>query len=196
MPKLPLALSFLECCDLPVAAPSANVSGRPSPTTWQAVAEDLDGRIDCVLQGDPSEIGLESTVVDCTGDRPLILRHGAITLAQLQAVVPSTEGPGDGQQLTGSPGTRHRHYQPKAKVVMIEHPQAVEKAAGSAYIGLARSVTPFDHQLICRDIDEYARAFYEFLRESDRRGIDTIYCEQVDPVAGAALMDRLRRAAE
>ena len=85
MPKDELAREFLEKCKVPVVAPSANLSGKPSPTTWQAVLEDLNNRIDCILQGEMTEIGLESTVVDCTTtDAPLVLRAGAITLEVLQ----------------------------------------------------------------------------------------------------------------
>ena len=68
MPKNELAQEFLKNCETPVVAPSANLSGKPSPTTWQAVFEDLNGRIDCILQGETTEIGLESTVVDCTSE--------------------------------------------------------------------------------------------------------------------------------
>ena len=91
MPGNDVAREFLKACGVPVVAPSANLSGKPSPTTWQAVYEDLDGRIDCILQGETTEIGLESTVVDCSGERPVVLRTGAVTLEQLQAVVPETE---------------------------------------------------------------------------------------------------------
>ncbi|MFL6374815.1 MAG: L-threonylcarbamoyladenylate synthase [Pyrinomonadaceae bacterium] len=196
MPKALVALEFLECCNVPVAAPSANLSGRPSPTTWQAVAEDLDERIDCILQGDATEKGLESTVVDCTGAIPVILRSGSVTLEDLRTVISATRAGSVGDKTDRSPGTRHRHYKPTAKVVIIEHPDAIEKAAGTSYIGLGRSVTPFDHQLICRDVEDYARHLYEFLRDCDRRGIHTIYCQEVtESGIGVALMDRLRRAA-
>ncbi len=90
MPKNKLALEFLRNCETPLVAPSANLSGKPSPTNWQAVFEDLNSRIDCILQGEATEIGLESTVVDCTSDVPLILRSGAITLEDLRKIVPET----------------------------------------------------------------------------------------------------------
>ncbi|MFN7621581.1 MAG: L-threonylcarbamoyladenylate synthase, partial [Acidobacteriota bacterium] len=80
MPDHPLAIELLRACGLPLVAPSANLSGRPSPTTWQAVLEDLEGRIACILQGEPTRVGLESTVVDCTAAVPTLLRAGAITL--------------------------------------------------------------------------------------------------------------------
>jgi L-threonylcarbamoyladenylate synthase len=80
IPKHELAQKFLIECGLPVAAPSANLSGSPSPTSWQAVKNDLNGRIPCILKGDPSRVGVESTVVDCTGSSPVILRAGGVTL--------------------------------------------------------------------------------------------------------------------
>ena len=190
MPRLDLARRFLEACGVPVAAPSANLSGRPSPTTWQAVAEDLDGRIDCILQGELTEVGLESTVVDCTGDRAVILRAGSIAAEEIARVV-EVGSSAEPSQVLRSPGTRHRHYQPEARVILIEHPDAVEQAAGTGYIGLARSTVPFDHQLICSDVADYARRFYEFLRECDRRGIHTIYCQEVEETGvGAAQIGR------
>ena len=85
MPRFELAHQFLSACETPVAAPSANLSGRPSPTTWEAVAEDLDGRIDCIFQSEATEIGLESTVVDCTAATPLVLRSGSVSIEQLRS---------------------------------------------------------------------------------------------------------------
>jgi L-threonylcarbamoyladenylate synthase len=198
MPRLEVARLFLEACGVPVAAPSANLSGRPSPTTWQAVAEDLDGRIDCILQADATEIGLESTVVDCTEQRPLVIRSGSVSIEQLRQIIPEISSTSrDAGSIRRSPGTRHLHYKPKAKVRLIEHPEGVENAAGSAYIGLARPRVPFDHQLVCVDVDEYARHVFEFFRECDRRGNHTIYCQEVfESGIGVALMDRLRRAAD
>ena len=199
MPRFELAHQFLAACGFPVVAPSANLSGRPSPTTWQAVAEDLDGRIDCILQGDPTEIGLESTVVDCTGEVPLLLRQGAVSLTQLQAVVPETQNyelnAGDQPK---SPGLKHRHYSPTAKVLILDFKFEISNLREpSAYIGMNARGERFQITRICRSIEEYAHSIFEFFRECDRRGITTIYCETVEETGiGSALMDRLRRAAE
>jgi len=120
MPKNKLAQEFLQYCETPVVAPSANLSGKPSPTEWHAVFEDLNGRIDCILQGEATEIGLESTVVDCTSNIPLVLRSGAISLENLQKVVPETRiYRVKSDEIIRSPGLKHRHYSPKAKVVLI-----------------------------------------------------------------------------
>ncbi|MEJ7624711.1 MAG: L-threonylcarbamoyladenylate synthase [Pyrinomonadaceae bacterium] len=199
MPRLPLAQNFLRACDTPVVAPSANLSGRPSPTTWQAVAEDLDERIDCILQGDATEIGLESTVVDCSGDSPLILRQGAVTLAELQSVVPDiTLHVVTDSERAKSPGLMHRHYSPTGEVRLVD---AIEFATGhrdAAYIGICgvSGSGEFGYALLCGSIREYAFSVFEFFRECDRRGISTIQCEKVERTGiGAALMDRLERAA-
>jgi len=122
MPKNKLAQEFLRYCETPVVAPSANLSGKPSPTVWQAVFEDLNGRIDCILQGESTEIGLESTVVDCTSNIPLVLRSGAISLEDLQKVVPETQiYRVKENEIIRSPGLKHRHYSPKARVVLIQN---------------------------------------------------------------------------
>lgn len=194
MPRFDLARRFIEACGVPLAAPSANLSGRPSPTTWQAVLEDLDGRIDCILQGEPAEIGLESTVVDCTGDVPLVLRTGAVSLEELQGLVPGTilyEPPAD--EPARSPGVRHRHYSPQARVEIINAGTA--PSGRRAFIGMSPPDGGFEITRICGSIDEYARELYEFFRECDRQGIELIVCEPVPETGlGAALMDRIRRA--
>lgn len=197
MPRHALAAEFLNACATPVVAPSANLSGRPSPTTWQAVLEDLDGRIDCILQGETTEIGLESTVVDCTKDFPVVLRPGAVSVEQLRKIVPSTqiyESASDDKPR--SPGLKHKHYSPRAKVVLTTMSEVVPDASSSAYIGLSVPDAEFKLIKICRSTEDYARSVFEFFRECDRRGLEMIYCEPVAPNGiGAALMDRLKRAA-
>ena len=197
MPKSELALAFLRACGTPIVAPSANISGRPSPTTWQAVLEDLDGRIDCILQGEPTDIGLESTVVDCSVEPPVLLRRGAVSIDELRAVLPTI------RELTSSeagaeksPGLRHKHYSPRAKVAIgTELPTGF--AGRAAFIGLHPSDDVFAESRIVNSTEEYAAALFEFFRECDRRGIELIICEPVPEAGiGAALMDRLRRAAE
>ena len=195
MPRLAIAREFLSACGGPVAAPSANISGRPSPTTWQAVLEDLNGRIDCVLQGNESEIGLESTVVDCTSDPPVVLRAGSISVEQLRAVIPGVRQlDSNDVERPRSPGLKHRHYSPLANVVIGLSGSVNEN---DAYIGLRRPEHEFRHMRICEDLNEYARSLYEFFRECDRLGIPSIHCEPVEETGlGLALMDRIRRAAE
>ncbi|MGE3467045.1 MAG: L-threonylcarbamoyladenylate synthase [Pyrinomonadaceae bacterium] len=200
MPRFPLARRFIEACGVPIVAPSANLSGRPSPTTWQAVQEDLDGRIDCILQGDATEIGLESTVVDCTGAVPMLLRQGAVSLAELRLIVPEIrENVAGDTGVARSPGLRHKHYSPRAKVMIVNRNITMEYHPGSAYIGLDQQpvTQQFSYSKVCNSIDEYAHSLFEFFRECDRKEIHTIYCEEVPATGiGAALMDRLQRAAQ
>lgn len=194
MPRHKLAREFLANCGVPVVAPSANLSGRPSPTNWIAVDEDLGGRIDCILKGEPTEIGLESTVVDCTGEFPLLLRAGAVSLEQLRAVEPRTRlyVPA-GDEAVRSPGLKHKHYAPKAKIVIGVGP---DRSSRSAFIGTVRPPGDFELVRICADEEEYARTLFAFFRECDRAGVELIFCEPVDETGiGRALMDRLQRAA-
>jgi L-threonylcarbamoyladenylate synthase len=198
MPGNALAREFISLCGTPIAAPSANLSGRPSPTTWEAVREDLDGRIDCILQGESTEIGLESTVVDCTVEPPRLLRPGAVSIEELRAAVPEitalTEY-SDGQ--LPSPGLRHRHYSPRAKVIIVDGAIASDPGMRSAYIGLTPVEGAFEISEICSSVEEYARRLFEFFRECDRAGVAAIYCQAVPQAGrGAALMDRLRRASK
>ncbi len=197
MPRFGLAHQFLNACKSPVVAPSANLSGRPSPTTWEAVFEDLDGRIDCILQGESTEIGIESTVVDCTTMTPHILRSGSVSIEQLRTVVPSTEiAHTDDSATPRSPGLRHRHYSPKAEVIVVGTVAEVKVGPAAAFIGMEKPPAGTLFQLVCKTVEEYAHSIYEFFRECDRRGVAIIYCERVEETGiGVALMDRIRRAA-
>ena len=198
MPRHPVAQAFLEACGVPVAAPSANLSGRPSPTTWKAVYDDLDGRIVCLLQGDRSDAGLESTVVDCTEATPVVLRAGVITLEHLRTVLPAIRSPRPDDPLAArSPGTRYRHYAPRAAIYLVAHPRDVEPHAAAAYIGLDAPATPHAFGMVspCEDVEAYAHALFNFFRRCDAVGIQRIYCQTVEPTGlGRALMDRLHRA--
>ncbi len=177
-----------------LVAPSANRSGRPSPTRWQAVRDDLDGRIDAVLMGDPTAVGLESTVVDATGSTAVVLRPGAVTLAMLRTVDPHARDAAAGDDTARSPGTRHRHYAPRAVVRLVETP---EPSADAAFIGLEAPVPGYALVETCVDVAGYARAVFDFFRRADALGISRIDAQRVpDDGLGRALMDRLRRAAE
>ena len=198
MPNNKLALEFLRACETPLVAPSANLSGKPSPTTWQAVYEDLGGRIDCILQGEATEIGLESTVVDCTSDIPLVLRAGAITLEDLQKIIPETQiYRSSKNEQPKSPGLKHRHYSPRAKVVLISSKFKVQSSKFGAFIGLNEPKGKFDLIKVCASVDDYAHSLFDFFRQCDRQGIEEIYCQTVEETGiGLALMDRLKRASD
>ncbi len=200
MPDHQLALDFLRACGVPLVAPSANLSGRPSPTTWQAVMADLDGRISCILRGDPTRIGLESTVVDCSTTPPTLLRAGAITIESLRRLVPAISLANRTESGTPkSPGMKYRHYSPRARVVLCEAPPLGAQADQRlAYIGMT---PPADTDIflriaVCVDVAEYGRRLFAFFRECDEAGVSTIYCQTVSRAGfGLALMDRLEKAA-
>ena len=199
MPRHRIARALISKAGGPIAAPSANVSGRPSPTTWNAVRQDLDGRIACILKGDQTEVGLESTVVDCTRAVPIILRTGAVTIEELRAVAPRvTMARSNSLDLRRSPGTRYRHYAPEAKVKLVAHPDDAITSERSAFIGLSKPGrdASFVETRICTEVSAYARDLFGFFRRCDDKGIGTIFCEMVPEVGlGVALMDRLKRAA-
>ena len=130
MPSHPVANKFLRYCGVPVAAPSANLSGRPSPTGVRSVLEDMDGYIYAVIDGGDSEFGLESTVVDCTGEVPVILRPGAVTKAEIDSVLQSGEtvmaGLPEDAEKPRSPGMKYRHYAPYAQVEIMKMPEGTK----------------------------------------------------------------------
>ncbi|MBS1811060.1 MAG: threonylcarbamoyl-AMP synthase [Acidobacteria bacterium] len=199
MPRHPVAQSLLQTCGVPLVAPSANLSGKPSPTTWQAVQSDLDGRIACILRGEQAEVGLESTVVDCSGSVPVLLRAGAITLEQLQEIVPITRlAQWNASEPTRSPGLKYKHYSPQARVEITVDPRTNQSSTESAFIGLHQpsATADFKRVKVCQTIEEYAQSLFQFFRECDALGIEVIYCEAVSETGlGLALMDRIKRAA-
>ena len=206
VPDHPVALALLRACGRPLAAPSANRSGRPSPTLASHVLTDLAGRIDLILDGGPTQHGLESTVLDLSGARPLLLRRGAVTLEQLQALLGEVEtvNEADTQAQARSPGLRHRHYAPRARVELV--------AEGTGEVAAARALAAGEKvALICRravdsaalverlpkSLPDYASALFASLRALDAAGVDRVIVEAVPETGvGAAIMDRLRRAAQ
>ena len=127
MPEHEVARRLIALAGVPVAAPSANTSGRPSPTTAAHVREDLEGKIEAILDGGPSGIGLESTIVDLSGEEPVLLRPGAITAEMLEKALgervlldPALEKPLDPSVHPKAPGMKYRHYAPKAPMVIIQ----------------------------------------------------------------------------
>lgn len=202
-PSHPTARSLLKQVALPIAAPSANRSGSPSATTWQSVLRDLDGRIDAIVCDEACALGLESTVVDCTdNDTPILLRSGHVTLEDLQTVVPNirTLGSLTSVAMANSPGLRHRHYQPRARVRLCESmvELADDEKPRSAYIGLGSdSLTELGLVQLCTSVEDYAMNLYEFFRRCDASGMEIIWCQRVpERGVGLALMDRLYRASD
>ena len=203
VPDHHLALALIERVGRPLAAPSANRSGRPSPTLAEHVLRTLDGRIAAVLDGGPTRVGVESTVVDLRGGRARVLREGAITARMLAAVLevadrsPPAEGP------ARAPGMRHRHYAPEGLRTALVDTRALEAAwAGSSAI-LCRAETAQALgeragalEVLPDDPEGFARGLYAALYRLEVSGADELLVEQVS--AGdrwAAARDRLERAA-
>lgn len=203
IPADPIARQLLEAAGIPIAAPSANRSGRPSCTTWQSVREDLDGQIDAILAHNVPHGGLESSVVDCTGEVPILLRPGAVTLEDLRTLFPSARQlqAEDAVHTVASPGVNHPHYQPRAQVVLFETAAdllGMQILPPAAYCGLQPPPgdLPFVVEETFPSLAAYAHGFYEFLRRSDRAGAGAIYVQLASGGGIAtALRDRQSRAA-
>lgn len=207
MPSHPVARALIRAAQTPIAAPSANRSGRPSPTTAAHVLEDMEGRIPLILDGGPCEVGLESTVVDVTGARPRILRPGGVTLEMLEGVVGFVDvDEGVLHQLQAgsqarSPGMKYKHYAPKGEVTIVTGPRAAQEIArlydaadGRAAI-LAFSQADYGARRVYR-LKNAPGELFAALRQLDEDGMETIYAEDVPTTGvGLAVMNRLMRAA-
>ena len=221
IPDHAVALELLRLAGVPLAAPSANRSTRPSPTRAEHVLDDLDGRIDAVVDGGPTRVGLESTVVDARGAAPIVLREGGVTREELAAVTGSTDTDADGTDRTDaveaahrSPGTRHRHYAPSIPVHLAaagDGPTLAARLAdrGDARVGLVavRSSGALDGREqghtgvvvlgLPRDAGTLAADLFALLRAAETRDLTALVVEAVpEDGVGRAVMDRLRRAAE
>jgi len=219
VPDHPVALELIRSAGVPVAAPSANISGRPSPTTADHVYSDLHGRIDALLDGGEAGLGVESTVLDITGEVPVILRPGGVTLDQILAVVgeveldPSLTGTGGDPVSPRSPGMKYRHYAPTAPLVLVEGDQSrvVEEIKRMAvdYVERGKKVGVLCRADNCHqypgalaipagaagDQASVAAGLYQALRRFEGSGVDVILAEGVDPGGlGLAVANRLRRA--
>jgi L-threonylcarbamoyladenylate synthase len=199
VPDHPVATALLRAAAIPVAAPSANRSGRPSPTTAAHVLEDLGPAVDIVLDGGACPVGVESTVVDARGERPVVLREGTITREDLGA---SDVVPGAGA-LAASPGTRYRHYAPDCRVVLAPIGGGAELAADlrrqGGRVGLVAPDGPPEGVAGIARFDgtpDLARQLYASLRDAELAGVEVLVVESVpEDGIGRAVMDRLRRAA-
>ena len=222
MPGHKVALAFIKAAGGYVAAPSANLSGRPSPTLAKYVAEDMDGRIEMILDGGEIGIGLESTIVDLTEDIPVILRPGSVTREMLEGVlgkvgVDRAILEGNSGQAPKAPGMKYRHYAPKGELTIINGRQEnvvkeinrrtrqmQEKGERVGVIGtddtvslyLADSVKNAGNR---KDETTIAKALYRILREFDGEGVTVIYSECFGDAEengiGQAIMNRLLKAA-
>ncbi|HQT45313.1 MAG TPA: L-threonylcarbamoyladenylate synthase, partial [Candidatus Micrarchaeota archaeon] len=204
MPSMPIARKFLKACGVPVAAPSANLSGKPSPTDYSHVLDDFNGRIPIILKGPKSSFGLESTVVDCTGAKPIILRSGSTSSESIMEIAGIMGKQGrdaaNPEKQPRAPGMKYRHYAPSGKVIIVKSPSFVPLGARNwAYIGMSRPKNSKKASLcvIATDKREYARKLFAFFRSCDRQGIGTAYCQEVGGTGiGRAIMERLSKASK
>ena len=208
VPSHPVARALIEASGRPIAAPSANRSGRPSPTRAEHVREALDGRIELILDGGPTPVGVESTVLDMTTEPPTLLRPGGVTLEQLRDCLGEVAVlAGDDEEAAGrSPGLRYRHYAPRAQVIVIEAGAgegvvAPWLEAGRPVALMAQRRVSLDRpgltvRTMPDDLGAYARDLFAVLRELDSKGVEGIFVEAVPQEGlGHTIMDRLRRAA-
>lgn len=211
MPDHPVALALIEEFEGGIVGPSANLSGKPSPTSAQHVMDDLKGRVDVVLNAGPSEIGIESTVLDVTVDPPVILRLGSLHKESLEDIIGPVRNAPDDELLKRSPGTRHRHYAPNAQVVLVSEGNVEElmrllqkfrqqgKSVGCIVHSheLSKIESGDSFKVLPSPIEFLARYLFRTLRELDQGGANIILVEQVtEGGLGDAVMDRLRRTAE
>lgn len=216
MPDNDIARALIKYADTPIAAPSANISGRPSPTTAQAVYKDLQSRIDMVLDGGACQFGVESTIVDCTEDVPIILRPGAITKEMLEEIFPVVK---IDKAIVGAnvvpkaPGMKYKHYAPKVDMILIEGDN--KKMSSSIKeilhkyenegkkVGLLVSdevANELNHQNTFsygsqENLAQIASEIYEGLRYFDDKDVDIILAQgTTDKGIGLAIMNRLHKA--
>ena len=223
MPSHPVARALLSEADIPIAAPSANTFTRPSATTAAHVLQDLDGRVDIILDGGSTTIGLESTVLDLTGERPVVLRPGGLIMEDLLSIAPDvilSPGYVKKDAHESSPGQMLKHYSPRAEVMLfsgtIESMLQVIKEKSNELISSGRKIAlliadedrPIIEQALAdavivislgsdADMETIGHNLFAGLRDLDEQGVDVILTRDFGREGiGAALWDRLLRAAE
>ena len=220
MPSDPVANRLIHLAKVPVAAPSANTSGRPSPTTAQHVWQDMNGRIEMILDGGPVGIGVESTIVDVSGEVPTLLRPGAVTMEMLEKTVghveidPAIQGPPTADFHPKAPGMKYRHYASHAQMTLVEGEaeaiankidelvkEGLEQNLRVGVICTDESRSSYPDGLV-RSVGERAKEetiahnLFAVLREFDDLDVDVIYSESFSKDhLGQAIMNRLTKAA-
>ncbi|GAB3044846.1 L-threonylcarbamoyladenylate synthase [Virgibacillus ainsalahensis] len=211
MPDHPVALQLLQYCDIPIAAPSANISGKPSPTTAQHVWDDLYGKIAGVLNGGPTGVGVESTVIDCTQDIPIILRPGGVTKEQLEEVVGTVmvdPALANKEDKPKAPGMKYKHYSPEVPLWLVDgEPEKIQqmiykeqennRRVGVLATNNMAGLLEADEKIsLGKDATEIAAHLYEALRTFKEGDVDIIICEAFSEEGiGQAVMNRLKKAA-
>lgn len=221
MPSHPIARALIAEADVPIAAPSANLAGRPSPTTAKHVLDDLSGRINIVIDGGAVGFGVESTVLDLTTEVPTVLRPGPVTVEELGQVlgevkvhpVAKAEAPAE-VVVAQAPGMKYKHYAPRAEVILVEgaldgmvskiqeltvkHKSAGKKVGIMATVETARKYRADVVKVVGvrRKPKTIAKNLFKAFREFDEMGVDIVLAEGLKPKSiGLAIMNRLRKAA-
>ncbi|MBS7622172.1 threonylcarbamoyl-AMP synthase [Candidatus Bathyarchaeota archaeon] len=215
MPDHKVASRLIEESGIPIAAPSANKAGRPSPTRAQHVLQDLEGEVDMIIDGGATRLGLESTVVDLTVNPPELLRPGAVTFEMLRKVVRTVQvHPSVLQDVSyggavRSPGMKYRHYAPRAELIVVVGDQQNvqmkieqlirELSPKKLRIGVARTTGKLYNashlEELGRSKQEIARDLFDVLRRFDEANVDVIFAEGIDERGlGLAIMNRLKKA--
>ena len=200
-PSHPVARALLSASECPIAAPSANRFGRLSPTTAQAVKEQLDGRVDVILDGGPTTVGVESTIILCTGRKPALLRAGGVPVEDIEKIVGKL-APAPKTALPQAPGSLPRHYAPRKPLILVDSiddvPERKRKGAG-ALLYKGKNVHGFrkvENLTPDGDLVKAAAKLFSALARLEAADISAIYAEKVpEHGLGLAIMDRLRRAA-
>jgi len=213
MPNHPIALELIKECGLPLAAPSANLSGRPSPTTAKHVFDDLNGRIAGIIDGGETGVGVESTVLDCTEDIPVILRPGGVTKEEIERVIGKIYMDAalrDQAKAPKSPGMKYTHYAPKSPLIIVKGGRGFlqhlvsEKRKEGVKVGVLtteenEAFYEADIVIACgrrSELHTVASQLYQALRQFDETDVDIIYSESFPTEGiGEAVMNRLQKAA-
>ncbi|MCL2009430.1 MAG: L-threonylcarbamoyladenylate synthase [Synergistaceae bacterium] len=198
VPDHPVALALIGAAGRPVAAPSANRSGRPSPTDAEAVAADLGNKSDLLLDAGPVDIGLESTVIDLTGRKALLLRPGGTDIEKLETFLGKPLELPDDDSKKRSPGTRYKHYSPAVPVRVWTAGETLHDSvnpAKSGFMGISPPPAKFARVILFESEESYARGVFAGFRQLEAKGL-SIVAEWPEPRGiGLALRDRIRRAA-
>lgn len=216
MPKDEIALKLIRKAGCPIAAPSANLSGKPSPTKAEHVVDDLNGRVDAIIKGKDCAVGIESTVIDLSTDKATILRPGIITKEEIEAVIGNTDndkGLMTEKEVPKSPGMKYKHYAPKAPVTIFEGDlkQVIEEIKRLKKChedkGLKVGIIASDETKACysgyvhslgsrRDPKQIAKLLFDTLRNFDNENVDVILAESFDREGvGFAVMNRMIKSA-
>jgi len=207
MPSHALAHKLIKVSRVPVAAPSANLSGKPSPTTAKDVLQDMKGRVDIIINGGSCQVGLESTVVDLTSRIPVLLRPGAITLEQLQQTLGKVRVANPNAKKPKSPGMKYRHYSPQTPLILVTGKEQIKKIKGLidekkkiALIASEEVGKNFLNQkvevILYADLPTLAQKVFHILRELDGQHFDYVIIHSVSEKGiGRAIMNRIRKAA-